>query len=288
MSMSPAQARISNRIQTRIAEPADAPTIRHLLNHAARQPLNTWWWEEHLGQDVFTLSFTGRRPVGALFMWPDEGPVGWVRLAVVADRCSVSRWLDSSLPGLYTPLRCRGARRLAWIDNGHWAGPALRVRGFYVQTRLVTLIKMDRALRSVPARPVTVRTARREEIPHIRCVDHAAFNPPWWLSQASLERMRHEADCFLVAEEAGCYVGYAEARLVRGGAHIGRLAVTPRYQGQGVGSLLLNETLRCLWEAGAMRVFLNTQEKNHASRRLYRRAGFQELAERTIVWERAL
>jgi ribosomal-protein-alanine N-acetyltransferase len=286
--MSPLHTRISNRIQTRIAEPADAPTVRHLLNYAGRQPLNTWWWEEHLGQDVFTLSFSGRRPVGALFMWPDEGPVGWVRLAVLADRCSVSRWLDSSLSEFYAPLRCRGARRLAWIDNGHWAGPALRARGFYVQTRLVTLIKMDRALRSVPARPVTVRTARREEIPHIRRVDHAAFNPPWWLGEATLERMRHEADCFLVAEQDGCYMGYAEARIVRGGAHIGRLAVAPRYQGQGIGSLLLNETLRCLWEAGAMRVFLNTQEKNHASRRLYRRAGFQELAERTTVWERAL
>lgn len=286
--MSLAKTHVPSRIQTRIAAAADAPTVRHLVNYAGRQPLNTWWWEEYLGQDVFLLSLSGRRAVGALFAWPDAGPVAWVRLAVLANGCSIGNWLDSNLPNILTPLRRRGARRLAWIDNGHWAGPALKTRGFYLQTRLITLVKTDRAAFPVPAPPVSIRTARREEIPSIRCVDHAAFNPPWWLSDTTLERMRHEADCFLIAEQDGQCRGYAEARMVKDKAHIGRLAVAPRHQGQGIGGLLLHETLRRLWEQGATRVFLNTQEENYASQRLYRRAGFQALIERILVWERAL
>jgi ribosomal-protein-alanine N-acetyltransferase len=83
-------------------------------------------------------------------------------------------------------------------------------------------------------------------------------------------------------------VGYAEARLTRYGAHIGRLAVRPRFQGQGIGQRLLQETLTRLWQHEVAQVTLNTQEENRSSQQLYHRLGFRSFGRRIAVWERSL
>ncbi|HEC34835.1 MAG TPA: GNAT family N-acetyltransferase, partial [Chloroflexi bacterium] len=113
-------------------------------------------------------------------------------------------------------------------------------------------------------------------------------SPPWWLSSTTLKRLQRESACFLVAERAGRCVGYVEARVVETGAHIGRLVVAPRAQGQGSGGLLLAGALSRLWKLGIEWVTLNTQEDNHASRRLYTRFGFRPIGLRAVAWERSI
>jgi ribosomal-protein-alanine N-acetyltransferase len=91
-----------------------------------------------------------------------------------------------------------------------------------------------------------------------------------------------------VAEKGDTLVGYAEARRGEVGAHIGRLAVLPRCQEQGIGARLLRDTLTQLWSQGVFRITLNTQESNLSSQRLYLRFGFRPFGERIAVWERVL
>ena len=277
-----------SRMKTRVATPADAPAIRHLLNHADRPAIHNWWWEEHLGQDAFLLALAGKRLVGALLAWPDAGPVAWVRLAVLARSVDVGPWLDRCLPPLVAALRPLGARRLGWTDTGGWAGTALQTRGFQQRTRLATLTKTDRKLPSISIPGVRIRDGQPEDIEAVVRVDRAAFPPPWWLSVQTLERIREKSACFLVAEQAGRCVGYVEARMTKRSAHIGRLAVAPRFQQQGIGSLLLAEALALLWQQGTEQVTLNTQKHNRASQRLYLQAGFHPSGERINVWEREL
>jgi len=278
----------SVQIETRVAQPADEPAIRHLLAHAIRPAVRAWWWEEHLGQDVFILALVGGRPVGALLAWPDAGPVAWVRLAVLAGGVGTGPWLDECLPLLVAAARRLGASTLAWIDAGGWAGPALRARGFRLMTRLIALRKADRRLPTVPSSLVRLRDARPEDVEEVAEVDHAAFAPPWWLSAPTLDRLRRQSAHFLVAERSGRCVGYVEERVMERGAHIGRLAVAPPFQGRGIGGLLLAEVLTRTWEQGIERVTLNTQEENLASRRLYRRFGFRPYGMMVPVWERPL
>ncbi len=280
---------VCGHLQIRPAGPADEAAIRRLLARSARPSVRSGGWEEHLGAETFLLALADGVPVGALLALPDDGPVAWVRLGVLAPEIPAGLWLDATLPPLEPPLRALNARALAWTDVGGWLGEALRARGFRPLARLVTLKKDDRRLPPMPPdTPCAVRPARAEDIPALARRDHEAFPPPWWFSAATLERIRREALCFLVAERDGLLIGYAEARPADHGAHIGRLAVAPSFQRQGVGGFLLRTALSRLWEQGIQEVTLNTQEDNVASRRLYERFGFRPFGPRIVAWWRPL
>ncbi|MGB9777183.1 MAG: GNAT family N-acetyltransferase [Anaerolineae bacterium] len=280
---------VRDLLEIRPTVPADEAAIRRLLSRSARPCVRSWWWEEWLGAETFLLALANGYPVGALLALPDESPVAWVRLGVLAPEIPAGLWLDATLPRLEPPLCARGARALAWTDVGGWLGEALRARRFRPLARLVSLVKDDRRLPSMPpGSPGAIRPARAEDIPALARLDRQAFPPPWWFSAATLERARQEAACFLVAERDGLLIGYAEARPADHGAHIGRLAVAPPFQRQGVGSFLLRAVLSRLWEQGVEEVTLNTQEDNSASQRLYQRFGFRPVGPRIIAWWRAL
>lgn len=275
-------------LEIRPAVPADEPAIRHLLTHSPRPSVHAWPWEEHLGQEVFWVALFHKRVVGALLAWPDAGPVAWVRLGALGSGIGAGPWLDQILPPLLGPLRRLGARLLAWMDVGGWAGPALKARGFAPLTRLVTMVKETHWLPPPRAREGRLRPATAADIPALARLDHAAFSPPWWLSSATLHRLQQESACFLVAEREGRRLGYVEARVFRQEAHIGRLAVSPQAQGQGIGGSLLAGALSRLWGLGVERVSLNTQEENLTSRRLYSRFGFYPVGERVVAWKRGI
>ncbi len=275
-------------LEVRPATWEDGPAIRHLLAYGARPAVGAWPWEEHLGGETFLAAFSQGRLVGALLAWPDGGPVAWVRLAVLGSGVGVGPWLDRMLPSLVEPLRRLGASTLAWMDVGGWAGPALKARGFRRLTRLVTMLKDTRWLPPMTAEGVCIRPVMEADISSLEPVDHAAFSPPWWLSRTTMERIRQQSACFLVAERGGGLIGYTQAQLTGDGAHIGRLAVIPEAQRQGVGGLLLMNILSRLWEQGVGWVTLNTQEENLASQQLYTRFGFRPVGQRVAVWARAL
>jgi len=276
------------QIEVRVAQRADAPRVHRLLSFALRSLVYPESWEEHLGEASFLLTWQADRLLGALLACSEAGPVAWVRLAALATGLGVGVWLDRCLPVLAVALRREGARMLAWTDAGGWAGPALRARGFHRSTRLITLVKVDRSLPSTSAPHVGLRPGRVGDVEALVRIDHAAFSPPWWLGSRTLQRLVQESACFLVAEHGGRCVGYVEARQFRDGAHIGRVVVAPAFQGRGIGGRLLAQALRWLWQQGASRVTLNTQEENQRSRRLYSRFEFYPLGRRVDVWERLL
>lgn len=279
---------VTSQLGVRGAVPADAPTVRYVLAHAARLVVHAWEWEQYLGQECFLLAHAGDRPVGTLLARADAGPVGWVVLGAVVPDFAVECWLDECLPPLRTALRRQGVRALAWMDAGGWAGLALGTRGFGVLTQLVTMVKEDRGLPPAAVPGVRLRQCQASDVDALVRVDRAAFSPPWWLSGGTIERMRQTAACFLVAESAGRCAGYVEARLTEHGAHIGRLVVDPGLQGEGIGGLLLSEAIARLWAMGATYVMLNTQEDNLSSQRFYYRFGFRPFGERIVVWARSL
>ena len=80
-----------------------------------------------------------------------------------------------------------------------------------------------------------------------------------------------------MAESGGEVVGYTLCTVRRGEGSLGRLAVRPELQGQGIGAVLLEDAVAYLERAGADRVTLCTQAENVRSRRLYAHAGFREV-----------
>jgi len=273
--------------EARKARPGDLPALEALNQRAYRRLPRLWWWDEHLTDDLFMVVERGRTLVGALFAYPDESPVAWVRLAVLDDHCDVEEWLDLALPPILDGLRRRGTQALAWMDHGEWAGPYLKARGYRRLAEVATLIKFDHAVPEpgTGGADVRLRPAAERDFATVTAIDQAAFAPHWWHSAATLRRRAAASSHFTVAELAGAIAGYAEGEAHPSTAHLNRIAVHPAHQGRGLGTLLLCDALRAFWRQGAQQVTLNTQTDNHKSRQLYRRCGFEPTGDTVTAWE---
>lgn len=269
---------------TRSAQRSDRRAIANLLRRAHFTTPHLWRWQGHLGEDGFVLSETRGRIEGALLALADESPVAWVRVAAVADSLEIGDWLDASLPPIVGQVAATGAEALAWMDYQGWAGRYLAERGFAPAVRVVTLDKKDRAIPDGSTPPVRLRQPTKDDFAMLADIDRRAFTPMWWRSESSVRQRGKATSRFTVAELEGEVVGYAEWECGLSAAHVNRLAVDPRYQGRGIGALLLTRVLEALWNCGAQTVSLNTQASNHRSQRLYDRFNFRPTGESVIVW----
>jgi len=94
--------------------------------------------------------------------------------------------------------------------------------------------------------------------------------------------MRQPDATTFVAEQEGQIVGYAAAQMrkERPAPDIGVIsynAVDPDYQGQGIGTALIQRVLSYLQEQGARVLAVWTLEADEPARRIYERLGFEEL-----------
>jgi len=84
------------------------------------------------------------------------------------------------------------------------------------------------------------------------------------------------ADAVLVAEAEQQAAGYLSCHLSRDGeGSIGLVAVDSRFQGRGLGSQLVTESLHYFRTNGMSRASVVTQGSNSASQRLYQACGFR-------------
>jgi ribosomal-protein-alanine N-acetyltransferase len=107
----------------------------------------------------------------------------------------------------------------------------------------------------------------------------ASFRRGW--SEQEVEGLLTERN--VVAHRAaigGRFVGFIMTRLALDEAEILSIAVAHGRRGRGLGGRLLSLHLRRLAGLGAKTVFLEVEEYNKAAIRLYRRAGFHEIARR--------
>ena len=114
----------------------------------------------------------------------------------------------------------------------------------------------------------------------------ASFRHGW--SDGEFERLLLERNTVAHRAMAGRTLqGFILSRLVAGEAEILSVAVASARRGRGIAGALLNLHLRRLAGLGTRAVFLEVDEDNEPARRLYRRAGFQEVGRRTGYYPQA-
>jgi GNAT superfamily N-acetyltransferase len=272
-------------MEARRVRPDDWLAVEALHNRARRTLPQMWPWEKYLTHDTFIVVVRNGTVEGALFAWPDESPVAWVRVAALDNTLHINAWLNLSLPSVLAGLRTSGSRALAWMDYAGWAGMHLQTRGFEPLTDVMTFSKFDRNLPSMDAADACLRPASDADIQAIVAVDRAAFAPHWWQGADTVRRRAAASAHFHVARVGGETVGYAEGELRPPIAHLNRIAVFPSHQGCGIGASLLRGALCDFWQQGAEWVTLNTQSDNRFSQRLYQRFGFEATGDSVTVWE---
>lgn len=106
--------------------------------------------------------------------------------------------------------------------------------------------------------------------------------------QKDFQRSQAGELAFLVAELNGFPVGQVEADLVRQrGQKIGyimALRVLPPLQNLGMGTCLMTTVERILWQNGLQIAQLNVEKSNPHALRLYKRLGYEIIAEVHQPW----
>ena len=166
------------------------------------------------------------------------------------------------------------------LTEQRWLQASLNETGFDISDAVRFYECKVRDVQPAP-QPANLRPAQKTDFASLAAVDAAAFEPLWHMGESDLLALHR--DCrFEVAETEGTPIGYAALRLHQDGsargsasAQVVRLAVHPNAQNQGVGRQLL---VACLGYARSLdvgRVYLNTQESNARSRRLYESLQFR-------------
>ena len=120
-----------------------------------------------------------------------------------------------------------------------------------------------------------IRPLAQADLEHVLAITAASPEAASWSRQAYekiLQDPRH--GCCYVAEADGLVVGFVCFRVVGGEAELLNLAVLPSSRRQGVGSRLLDQTLREAASRGATRIFLEVRETNQPALKFYQRYSF--------------
>jgi ribosomal-protein-alanine N-acetyltransferase len=123
--------------------------------------------------------------------------------------------------------------------------------------------------------PPLIRSMRPVDLQRITAIENGSYDYPWGQGIFS--------DCLIagyyciVIEQDRDIVGYSIVSVAAAEAHILNLCVDGAMQGQGYGSLLLDDVIKYARRHKVQRMFLEVRPSNAIAIHLYEQAGFNRL-----------
>jgi ribosomal-protein-alanine N-acetyltransferase len=127
---------------------------------------------------------------------------------------------------------------------------------------------------------VVERTLSDADLDEIVAIEAATFSNPWTRPMYVRELQNPDVSFLYVLRIDQRIAGFCSFWLVLDEIHINNLAIRHEYQGQGLGTVLLQEVLQAGATRGAERATLEVRRSNAPARRLYERLGFEVAATR--------
>ena len=273
----------------RPAVPADRPAIERLLNYEEYTHRHMDWklpldW---LGSEPYLIAQKLGRPAGLIACPPEPAEVAWIRAFAVNNLMTPGQAWDLLWNrALETLLGTPAVQRVLTIVLDDWYRDLL-VRAGFNHSVNIRMLSWENGLKKLtpPSNPVHIRPMEIADLPAVAALDRAAFYPLWHHSLGTLQLALGQSLFATVSEGMSGITGYSMSTASPFGGHLARLAVHPKVQGNGIGHALLHDLLVRFQQRGALRVTVNTQENNHASLRLYRKAHFHLTGESYPVYE---
>ncbi len=132
-------------------------------------------------------------------------------------------------------------------------------------------------LTSVAGLELSMRLLTEQDLPAVMELERSAHSHPW--RQSSFEDcLKGRQRCWL-AETKQQLAGYVVVTHAGGDAELLNIAVSPKYQRKGIGSLLLQHAINCVIGHADM-LFLEVRVSNRKAIELYSKEGFFEVGNR--------
>lgn len=122
--------------------------------------------------------------------------------------------------------------------------------------------------------PYSIIDATLEDIEEICALEKSSF-PTVWSRDSFLASLKREKKIFLVIRQNETFLGYSLSWIVADELHLLKIAIETDRRKQGLGKILLAETLEQAVENGVLVAWLEVRPTNQAALALYRACGFR-------------
>lgn len=228
-----------------------------------------------VGFKPFDVAESEGNILAALACPPDPPTISWVRLFVCNDTISQNKAWELLWPNTLMQLRQLGVKNLAAIPLQKWFIQILEEHGFKNIQTIVSLVWDAQIYENICNKNVTkIRVMEPKDLQAVREIDNLAFGELWQNSLESIQLAFDQSILATIAYDDEGLTGYQICTPTQYGAHLGRLAVHPRAQRQGVGYGLVNNIQQSFKRLATFKLTVNTQNNNANSLSLYKKAGF--------------
>lgn len=261
----------------RPASGSDRPLVQDLLESSSRLHQHLDWSGplELIGTSPFLLAVRNGALIGFLACPGEMRGPAWIRLFAAADSVPIEPLWGDLWGVARVHLLASDTSAAAVLCLSTWLTPLVERTGFRPETAIVFLEWRGGSL-DIPSRPVgQIRPMKAGDMSQVLRIDNRAFGYLWTMGDETLARAYDQANYVTLLELDGEIAGYQLSTSSVYGAHLARLAVSPDFQGRGVGTALVQDLLEHFREVGISRITVNTQADNLASLALYERLGFQ-------------
>lgn len=274
----------------RQALPADQAHIANLMYFGSKIHRHLDWRTplDWLGSPEYWVLEQDETLSAALACPPDPENIAWLRLFAASSSAPTTYAWQALWGAAHNVLHGRGMTAAA-IVMYDWLEELLLDSGFRKHQKIV-ILSQNGALFSLQDNPhhLSIRPMTRQDLPHVATLDAAAFAPLWQNSLSSLQYALSQAEFCTVGILDGEIVAYQISTRSPVGAHLARLAVHPRCQGQRFGYLMVQDLIQKIRARGLNRLTVNTQNDNTVSLALYEKIGFKRTGEQYTVLTRVI
>lgn len=165
----------------------------------------------------------------------------------------------------------------------NWLTPFVQLLNMSYRDEVVTFVRYHAPVLQGTS-PFGLRVATMNDVPRLYAIDSQAFAPMWQMTPEDMRHARSAASTCTVALDENDIIGFQLSTAHHRNGHLARLAVLPQWQGQGVGTLLVNDMLRYFMRRHVDYVSVNTQLSNVVSQQVYRKLGFERNGYDTPIW----
>jgi len=123
-----------------------------------------------------------------------------------------------------------------------------------------------------------------DDIEQVHKIECEVFSKPWSIN-AFKDEMNNENAYYYVVEKDNKVIGYAGLWKILDEGHITNVAVSKKFQGQGLGTSLLKKLIEKTEKSGIKSFTLEVRKSNTKAINIYKRLGFKEVGFRKNFYE---
>jgi ribosomal protein S18 acetylase RimI-like enzyme len=266
----------------------DQSALAKFINAAPRVHRHLDWCAplDWLGKEPFWI-LDSDQGIQSVLAFPEDPPgTAWIRIFACAAGVSASECWEMLYPLCRQSFRKEPEPIIAALGLSEWFNGVLERNHFSVFHNIVSLSRDAQDpypdLHSNP--DVFVRLMEPDDLSIVAAIDQTAFQPIWQNSRAQIDVSYEQALYATVAEIKDQVVGYQISTSSLFSAHLARLAVDPLHQHQQIAATLLIDLFQKFRNDRLWEITVNTQDTNHRSLALYKKAGFKLTGEQYPVY----